>query len=274
MAALRMPNVLAIPKIERDRWIDLVSLTLLLHEILTGERLQRDTNAAALSSATTALVGRRDRVADMIARMLGNTPFRTAEELEAALDPDPTRAFQRKPLAGRPRASFDVFISYDSREDVPEARALADELTRRCLVPYLDALQAVPEDWARYIASGLGDSRAFAVLVGAKFRGMGNQAREAKEARDQANRHQLPFQVFLLGHDEPGGFANDRHVRIDGDAKARAVQMAEIMAASFVSYASAPSLAADMASVLVVQSLGADPRIPAVPSSSGAVISS
>lgn len=250
MAALRIPNVLEVPKNGRGRWIDLVSLTLLLHEILTGERLQRDANAVALSSATTALAGRRDCVADLIARMLGNTPYRSAEELEAALDPALPYTFQRKPVAGRPRASFDVFISYDSREDMPEARALADELTKRCLIPYLDALQAVPEDWARYIASGMGDSRAFAVLVGAKFRGAGNQAREANEARDQAQRHRLPFKVFLLGHDEPGGFANDHPSRVDGpDAKARAAQIAEIMAASFAS---------------------ADPRVLTAPGSSGA----
>lgn len=213
-------------------WIDLLSLTLFVHRILTGETLEPDLDEGGLAAKMAELGERGDAVSRTIARML-DAPCRSAEELEIAIASDvpdlQLPAFARKKLAGRATAAFDVFISYDS-VDIAVARELYTELTKRRVVPYLDERHATQDDrnatqdrWRLEIAHAVDQSRAFAILVGERYREDSLQAKEVRAARLEARKDRLPFIVFLLGGDSPPKVdETDPVIRAGKDAKAMA----------------------------------------------------
>ena len=225
--ALLIPSFLraAVPAgVEARVWIDLISLALFLHWVLTARRLEPDTDPAALARVVAGLAGGRDVVARVVARMLGANPCTTAGEIEDAVASDLPEVvlaeFSHKPLAGRVLAKFDVFLSYDS-EDISVASELYTELTRRGLVPYLDQRELVPDNWWPVIAHAMDQSRAFAIIVGEQYRDEGYQAKEVGVARSEARKDHLPFKVFLLGA-RPPAFTDREVIPVGRDAKAMA----------------------------------------------------
>ncbi|HEX8108629.1 MAG TPA: TIR domain-containing protein [Kofleriaceae bacterium] len=249
VAALRIPGVLgAAPdgagKLEN--WIDLMSLTLFLHEVLTGGKLNPRADRSALADVAAALRVRGDDVSHVIARMIAGEPCKTVEEFEQAIRSDRPE-FEHRPLVGRVAAEFDVFISYDSHQSESVAAELDAHLMRRGIMPFFARRDAVPDRWWDVIERALKRSRAFAILVGDDYRIHGRQHEEVQAARPAARSERLPFHVFLLGASFPPEFWQDPVIRLGRDAEA----MAKHIARSFqhpISYpGAAPSADPDLA---------------------------
>lgn len=203
-------------------WIDLLSLGLLLYWIRTGDRVDPDMDEQAIAGLEKTLADRaekeNDPVVRAISRLLGGT-CKCAEELETLLESNLT-AFERKELVGRPRAKFDVFISYDSSSGLALARDLHTQLGDRSLAPYLDDCDLLPEGWPRDIRYALAESRAFAILVGATYRKDGPQSNEVAAARKMAADESLRLVVFKLVDNIDGDFARDCVIKIESAEQA------------------------------------------------------
>jgi len=225
-AALAIPGFLrkAVPaEVRHDHWIDLVSLSLFLHWVLTGDTLSPHADEVTVNALAASLKARgeddSDVAAHAIAFVLGRPPGITAEQLEWLVFPGMPPKLDRKPLARRPLVRFDVFLSYDA-QDIAVARGLYTHLIARGLVPYLDEREAVSERWRVDLRGAMDESRSFAILVGDSFRDDGVQAKEIRVARMDAKQHGLPLLVFLLGTHLPGDFIGDEVMSIGSDTTA------------------------------------------------------
>jgi hypothetical protein len=210
-----------------ESWLDLVALNLFVLEVLTGETIKPRADSRALAELAAALSVRGDEVSQVIARMLGDSPYGTVAEFEQAMASN-FPEFDRKPLVGRVQAEFDVFISYDS-DDSAVARALDEQLTRHGVVPYFDRRDAFPDRWWNPILRALNRSRGFAILIGDTYRPHGHQHQEVQVARPAAQKDRLPFHVLLLGANEPKEFKQEfRHdpvYRVGRDVEAMAAHI-------------------------------------------------
>jgi hypothetical protein len=210
-AAHQIPRPLKEPvgAIKLAHWIDLVSLALFLGWMVTGETLDQDADDNALDQLATSLetcgVNGSDAIVRAIAHLRSRRSPITAETLLWVVAPGEPPGFKRKALAGRPLVKFDIFISYNS-QDISVARALYTELVARGLVPYLDEREAVSDRWRLEIRHAMDECRAFAILIGSKYRKDAAQPKEVNAAREESQKHNLPFQVFLLGNERPAEF--------------------------------------------------------------------
>ncbi|HEX8108176.1 MAG TPA: TIR domain-containing protein, partial [Kofleriaceae bacterium] len=209
-AAHQIPRLLQEPAatVKPAHWIDRVSLALFLAWLVTGETLAQDADAQALAQLASRLktcgVTGGDGIARMLLHLWERSPT-TAHQLEWLIGPGMPSGFERKPLAGRPLVRFDVFISYNS-QNIAVARSLYTELVGRGLVPYLDEREAVSDRWRLEIRHAMDECRAFAILIGSKYRKDAAQPKEVSAAREESQKHNLPLKVFLLGSERPAEF--------------------------------------------------------------------
>jgi hypothetical protein len=205
-ATLMTPSLLRKRVSDQPIWLDLIALTLFIRRLLTDQTLEPDIDQRGLEDAVRKLEERPERVAQVVARMLGETPCHTAADLETALCEPVTipPAFERQPIAGRALAKYDVFISY-SRSDRDPANRLYQELRDRRLVPFMDEKYVSTEDWSAELREAMHQSRVFAILVSRSFNDTSIHAKEARYAREL----QLPFHVFSVYGARPTAFAHD-----------------------------------------------------------------
>lgn len=220
--ATTSPAVLQIPEFLRqvavggtrpDEWIDLVCLALFAYRLLAGDTLGPELDERGIDDRLRILLkpGRDPVVVHVIDAVLRRRDPASIAALEPWIWTGQPPTFERMPLAPRPLAPFDVFISYDS-QDVAVARALDAQLTRRGLVPYFDGRERSSDRWVSDLRSAMDHSRAFAILVGENFRSDGYQAKEVRVAREESRKHRLPFKVFLGGSIRPPEFRDDSAV--------------------------------------------------------------